>query len=105
MTNAAITLPPMIPTKSLMTVSTGTMIRAASTRGVTSFLIGSVPSVFNASICSVTRMEPSCAAIPDPTRPATISPASTGPSSRIIDAETRLPMYIVAPNVLSCTDD
>ena len=50
-------------------------------------------------------MEPSCAAIPDPTRPATINPASTGPSSRIIEAETRLPMYIVAPNVLSCTDD
>ena len=76
------------------------MISAASTRGVTSFLIGSVPSVLSASICSVTRIEPSCAAMPEPTRPATISPASTGPSSRIIDAETRRPMYIVAPKRL-----
>ena len=73
------------------------MTSAASTRGVTSFLIGSVPSVLSASICSVTRMEPSCAAMPEPTRPATISPASTGPSSRIIEAETSRPMYIVAP--------
>ena len=61
--------------------------------------------MLSASICSVTRIEPNCAAIPEPTRPATINPASTGPSSRIIDADTRLPMYIVAPNVLSCTDD
>ena len=98
-------LPPMIPTKSLMTVSTGTMISAARTRGVTSFLIGSVPSVLSASICSVTRIDPICAAIPEPTRPATIRPANTGPSSRIMDAETRWPMYIVAPKVLSCTDD
>jgi hypothetical protein len=56
----------MIPTTSLMTVSTGSMISAASTRGVTSFLIGSVPRVLSASICSVTRMDPSCAAMPEP---------------------------------------
>jgi phospholipid/cholesterol/gamma-HCH transport system permease protein len=78
---------------------------AASTRGVTSFLIGSVPRVLRASICSVTRMDPIWAAIPEPTRPATISPASTGPSSRIIDPATRRPMYIVAPNWAICTLD
>ena len=88
-----------------MIVSTGSMISAASTRGVTSFLIGSVPSVFSASICSVTFIDPSWAAMPEPTRPATIRPASTGPSSRIIDAETRRPMYIEAPNVCSWTAD
>src|SRR3954469_3965611 len=74
------TLPPRMPTKSLMTVSTGSITSAAMTRGVTSFLIGSVPSVLRASICSVTRIEPIWAAMPEPTRPATMRPASTGPS-------------------------
>ncbi len=46
-----------------------------------------VPS---ASIWSVTRMVPISAAIAAPTRPATISPASTGPSSRVTDSTTRL---------------
>src|SRR5205085_1659090 len=65
---------------------------AAGGRGVTSFLIGSVPSVLSASICSVTRIDPSGAAIPDPTLPATIKPASTGPSSRTIDPAIRRPI-------------
>ena len=42
----------------------------------------------SASICSVTRIVPISAAIEAPTRPATISPASTGPSSRVIDRTT-----------------
>ena len=36
-------------------------------------------------------MEPSSAAMPDPTRPASISAVSTGPSSLIIDALTSRP--------------
>ena len=88
-----------------MIVSTGTMIRAASTRGVASFLMGSVPSVLRASICSVTFIEPSWAAMPEPTRPATMRPASTGPSSRIMEPATRRPKYIDAPKVWSCTLD
>jgi hypothetical protein len=39
--------------------------------------------VVSASIWSVTRMVPISAAIAAPMRPATISPASTGPSSRV----------------------
>ena len=45
-----------------------------TTRGVTNFLDGSVPSARMASICSVTFMEPSSLAIPEALRPATISP-------------------------------
>ena len=36
--------------------------------------------------------------MPDPTRPATISPVSTGPSSFTIDALTRRPTIDRAPN-------
>src|SRR5438445_239798 len=53
-----------------MTVSTGTMITEATSRGVTSFLMGSVPSALSASICSVTCMDASSEAMPEPTRPA-----------------------------------
>ena len=100
----AIKLPPPIPTVSLRIVSTRIITLAAIRRGVTSFLIGSVPSVLRASICSVTRIEPICAAIPDPTRPATRIAASTGPSSRLIDPVTRGHMFIVAPNGAICTE-
>ena len=87
-----------------MIVSSGSMISAASTRGVTSFLIGSVPSVLSASICSVTRIEPSWAAMPEPTLPATIRPARTGPSSRTIDPAISFPMSAVCPRAASCTE-
>ena len=60
----------------------------ASTRGSTRYFIGSVESVVSASICSVTRMVPSSAAIEEETRPATISPPSTGPSSRTMPMAT-----------------
>jgi hypothetical protein len=43
-------------------------------------------------------MEPSSAAIPEPTRPANINAVSTGPSSRIIEALTRRPTKVRAPN-------
>ena len=48
-----------------------------------------------ASICSVTRIVPSSAAMALPTRPASIVAASTGPSSRTSD------MLITAPNRVS----
>ena len=65
----AMTLPPPMPTVSLRIVSTGIMTSAAMRRGTTSFLMGSTPSVLSASICSVTRIDPICAAIPDPDAP------------------------------------
>jgi hypothetical protein len=45
-----------------------------------------------ASICSVTFIEPSSLAMPLALRPATISPVSTGPSSRTIESETSWPV-------------
>ena len=59
------------------------MMRPAISRGTTRYLIGLVDSVVRASICSVTRMVPISAAMAAPMRPATIRPASTGPSSRV----------------------
>ena len=74
-------------------------------RGSTSLRIGSVPSARSAAICSVTIIEPSSAAMPEPTRPATISPVSTGPSSLTIDALTRRPTIDRAPNWSSVMPD
>ena len=58
--------------------------------------MGSVESVVSASICSVTRMVPSSAAMAAPTRPATIRPASTGPSSRVSETTTMVGMALSA---------
>ena len=74
------------------------MKRPASTRGTTSLRIGSVPSARSALIWSVTTIEPSSAAMPDPMRPVSISAVSTGPSSLTIDALTRRPTTGRAPN-------
>ena len=90
--------PPTMPTASLMTVSTGTITVPATTRGTTSLRTGSVPSDRSAAICSVTTIDPSSAAMPDPTRPVTISAVSTGPSSLTIDALTSRPTIERAPN-------
>jgi len=62
----------------------------ASRRGATRYFIGLVDRVERASIWSVTRMVPISAAMAAPTRPATISPARTGPSSRVTDSTTTL---------------
>ena len=74
------------------------MNRPASTRGTTSLRTGSVPSARSALIWSVTTIDPSSAAMPDPTRPVSIRPVSTGPSSLTIDALTRRPTTGRAPN-------
>jgi hypothetical protein len=58
-----------------------------------------VPSARNAAIWSVTIIEPSSAAMPEPTRPATMRAVRTGPSSFTIDALTRLPTIDRAPNL------
>ncbi len=64
------------------------MTPVATSRGVTSFCTGSVPSARIASICSVTFIEPSSLAIPDALRPATMTAVSTGPNSRTRMMET-----------------
>ena len=87
-----------MPTPPDTTVSKGTMTRPARIRGSTSLRMGSVPSARSAAICSVTIIEPSSAAMPEPTRPATINPVSTGPSSFTIEALTSRPTIDRAPN-------
>jgi len=59
-------------------------------------LKGLVDSVVSASICSVTRMVPISAAIAAPMRPATMRPASTGPSSRVSETTTTFGMALSA---------
>ena len=68
-----------------------------TTRGVTSFFVGSVPSARMASICSVTVIEPSSLAIPEALRPATISPVMTGPNSVTIPTETSCAIRVSEP--------
>ena len=84
--------PPNMPMKSARMVSSGSIKAVATMRGVTSFLIGSVPSARMASICSVTFMEPSSLAMPEELRPAIISAVNTGPSSRTSEIETSEPV-------------
>ncbi len=66
----------------------GIEITAAISLGTTRYLIGLVASVVSASICSVTRIVPISAAMAAATRPATIRPAITGPSSRVMPTST-----------------
>ncbi len=73
---------------SATTTSSGSASMPASSRGATRYFIGLVDSVASASIWSVTRMVPISAAIAAPTRPATMSPASTGASSRTTESTT-----------------
>ena len=79
-----------VPTRS------GSIRMPAIRRGAIRYLKGLVESVARASICSVTRMVPSSAAIAAPMRPATIRPAITGPSSRQIDSTTTLGIAVSA---------
>ena len=72
----------------------------AVTRGTTRYWTGSVPSAVNASICSVTRIVPSSAAMALPTRPVTMSAVRTGASSRVSDSATTLPTKLSAWNRL-----
>ena len=52
-----------------------------------------------ASICSVTRIVPSSAAIALPTRPASIVAASTGPNSRTSDMLITAPSRVSRPSI------
>ena len=57
-------------------------------RGTVRYFSGLVDSVTSASICSVTFIVPISAAIAAATRPATIKPPKTGPSSRTMPMAT-----------------
>ena len=89
--------PPPMPTASARSVNSGSIVTSATSRGATSLRTGSVPSARIASICCETTIEPSSAAMAEPTRPAIIRPASTGPSSRTSEVETSSPIWSCAP--------
>ena len=61
-------------------------------------LKGLVPETSIASICSVTRMDPSSAPIPEPMRPAQIKAVIMGPISLIMETLTMAGIQETAPN-------
>ena len=73
----------------------------ASIRVTTRYLKGFVPETSMASICSVTRMEPNSAPIPEPILPAQIKAVIMGPISLIIEILTIDGIQETAPN--SCS--
>src|SRR5947199_263142 len=62
-----------MPTRSAMTVSSGSISPVASRRGETSLCVASVPSARMASMCSVTVSDPSSLTSAEEVRRATIS--------------------------------
>ena len=70
----------------------------AMRRGTTSFFTGSAPSARMASICSVTAIEPTSAAMPAPMRPPTMTAVSVGASSRENERPMMRPVYSMPPN-------
>ena len=79
----------------------GNIIVVAPTRVTTRYLNGLVPDTSMASICSVTRIDPSSAPIPDPILPAQISAVITGDISRTSETATIEGNSDSAPNSTS----
>ncbi len=89
---------PTNPSTSAKAPRTGITTTLARRRGTTSFLMGSAPSARMASICSVTDMEPTSAAMPAPMRPPTMTAVSVGASSREKLSAMMRPVYSMPPN-------
>ena len=75
-------------------------MRPAKILGVTMCLSGLTAIISRAFICSVIFMIPISAVMADPALPVTMSAASTGPSSRMMERATAEPSIPVAPNLL-----
>src|SRR6202000_2851546 len=73
----------------------------AKTRVQTKNLNGLVPDTSMASICSVTRIEPSSAPMLEPTLPEAINAVTNGANALIMAMETNDGSHEVAPNVTS----
>ena len=73
----------------------------AMIRGTTKYFMGFAAMTERASICSVTRIVPSSAAMAEPARAVTISDVSTGPSSLVIPNATVEPTRLSALNMLN----
>ena len=67
----------------MMSVSRGRATTQARIRVTARYLNASTADASSASICSVTRMAPSSAPMPAPTRPDIRSPVVSGPVSRM----------------------
>ena len=74
------------------------MTTQATTRGTTSVRTGSAAMARMASSCSVTRIEPSSAASDPPTRPASMTAASTGPICLVTAALITPPICCSCPS-------
>src|SRR6185436_2101984 len=85
---APTSMPPATPATSPTNTSTGSATTIAARRGITSTWTGDRPRVLMASISSCTFIVPSCAVKAEPERPATITAASSGESSRHIASPT-----------------
>ena len=66
--------------------------------GIIRYFLESTASTSRASICSVTLIVPSSAAIAEIARLVTISPAKTGPSSLVMEIKIVYPIMLSAPN-------
>ena len=80
------------------TIKIGNIVIDATNLGIAKYLILLMPIVSNASICSVTFIDPNSAAIDAPTLPAIIIPVSTGPSSVIIALLVAVPKNEIGAN-------
>ena len=79
----AVSAPMATATVTPRQVSTAVITSDARKRGTTRYSIGSTPHMRSASTCSVTIMVPISAAMPAPTRVASIIAVSDGPNSWI----------------------
>ncbi len=77
------------------------LIVVAMTRVTTRNLNGLTAETSIASICSVTRIEPSSAPMLEPTRPALMSEVMSGANARTMAMETSEGSQEVAPNSMS----
>src|SRR5690606_25750983 len=92
---------PSSETNAVYIVNMGMVIVVAKTRIHTKYLNGLVADTSMASICSVTRIDPSSAPILEPTFPAAIKAVMRGANALKIAIETKEGSQEVAPNSAS----
>ena len=81
------------------------VIMVAMTRETTRYLKGFMAETSIASICSVTRMEPNSAPMPEPTLPAQINAVTNGPNAFIMAIPIKEGNHEAAPNSNSAGRD
>src|SRR5215218_963050 len=89
---------PISPTKAANSIKSGNIKEVAKIRLTTKNLKAFTPETSIASICSVTRIDPSSAPMLEPTLPAQIRAVTNGASDFITAIPTREGNHEVAPN-------